>query len=325
MPNEKRNRRIDRVLSQIQFHEEVPEDVVTRFEDVKPVLELARQNQRMLRVAIEYTMTTVELAFRLLCKQCGFEEVMDRDSDQTLSNLLEWLYKRDYLPHRVAEEPNDRPRSSGRTNDRDLPSMYQALRDLRNSWIHTRDASWLGWGFLKTIPRQADFINRLYKAPRKRREGRKKRRVINLHCQRLKKQGAVLQLQSERHPLYELNMLYCEVGDARDAYYFAMWPLFNWDQKRLEGSEFSPFVAKCTSVCLTGSGSLKLQTRRGTSLLLDRETSNKEQQQIQDWFSDRRSRGWSALQMFGPATLRAYLLDLHLHHLVLANDLKWID
>lgn len=325
MPNEQRNRRIDRALSQIRFHGEVPEDVVTRFEDVKPVLELSRENQRMLRVAIEYTMTTVELSLRLLCKQYGFEDVMDRDSDQTLSNLLEWLYKRDYLPYRAAEEPNDRPRSSGRADDRDLPSMYLALRDLRNSWIHTRNASWLGWGFLKTIPRQAEFINRLYKAPRKRREGRKKRRVINLHCQRLKKQGAVLQHQSERHPLYELNMLYCEVGDARDVYYFAMWPLFNWDQKRLEGKEFSPFVAKCTSVWLNGSGSLKLQTRGGTSLLLDREIADNERQQIQDWFSDRKSRGSTALQMFCPATVRAFLLDLGVHQPVYMNDLKWID
>ena len=53
MPKVQRNRRIDRALSQIQFHEEVPEDVVTRFEDVKRVLELARENQRVLRMAIE--------------------------------------------------------------------------------------------------------------------------------------------------------------------------------------------------------------------------------------------------------------------------------
>lgn len=46
MLNEHWNRQVDSALSQIQFHGEVPKNVITRFEDVKSVLELAREDHR---------------------------------------------------------------------------------------------------------------------------------------------------------------------------------------------------------------------------------------------------------------------------------------
>lgn len=319
------DRRIDQARSQIEFSEEVPEDVVTRFEDVKDILEAARENKRMLRAAIEYTMTTTELALRLLCDRLGFEDPMEKDSVHTLNNLLEWLHSRDYLPHRGIEEPEDRPRKPDEELDRDLPGMYQALRDLRNTWLHTRDASWLGWGFLRMIPHQADFINRLFDAPRRRREERKKRREVNHHCRRLKEEGVALKHQEKRFLLYEINMLYCDASEVEDAYYFAMWPLFDRGREQISSSEYAPYLAKCTSVCLTDRWSLELKTRRGTSLLLDHDLRSDEKRKLKRWRSNPGGLRSIALDLAGPATLRALLLGLGRHFPVSINDLNWID
>lgn len=319
------DRRIDRAISRLEFNKEVPEDVVTRFEDVGDVLESARENRRMLRVALEYTVITTELALRLLCKQVGFEEPMEKNSDQTLANLLEWLHCRDYLPLRRAEEPEDRPRNSDEEFSRDLPGMYHALRSLRNLWLHTRDASWFGWHSLRVITKQVEFVNRLFDAPRKRREGRKKRREVNRHCQRLKEAGTVLRLEGECQLLYEMNMIHCDVREAGDMYYFAMWPVHNANHKHLSSDEYAPYLAKCRAVCLTDRGSLELITRRGTQFLLDQDLTDDEKNRLGEWRCSKESRHPFGLYLSGPATLRAWLLNLGHHFPIFEDSLNWID
>jgi len=66
--------RIQRAISAIELCEDVPEDVVQRFEDVKSVLEGAREDRRLVRVAVEYSVASFELSLRLLCDRLGFED-----------------------------------------------------------------------------------------------------------------------------------------------------------------------------------------------------------------------------------------------------------
>lgn len=322
--------RVDHAIPELTLNDDVPEEVVTRFGDVEQLLEQARENERMLRVAIEYTMTTTELALRLLCVQLGLENVMERDSNQTLPNLLEWLHKRDYLPYRAAEEPEDYPRSPDEDFDRDLPGSYRALHDLRNSWMHAKDASWLGWGFLKNIPRDARFVNRLYDAPRRRREERKKRREVNRHCGRLKEEGVVLDVDDgdSRHLLHEVNMLYHDAREGEEAFYFAMWPVFDRDfEEGVEVEEYAPFLAKCTTVCLEDRGQLALETRQGSPLVLDPYLTEEEEAQFNRWIGSDRSRERSiAFRFSGPSLLSHFLLGLESPRLpVFVDKLNWID
>jgi len=242
------DRRIDRALSKIWFHDRVPEEVVTRFGDVKCILETARENERMLRVAVEYAINTFELAVRLLCYRLGFEEAMEKDGNQTLPNLVEWLHGRDYLPHRPVEEPEDRPRMEGDEGGKGLPGTYEALRNLRNSWLHPHSDSWLGWGFLKLIPRIAGLINRLYDGPKRRRKEREKRRKATRHCRRLTREGVALEYGNRRILLHRVSALHCDLR-REEAYYFGMWPLYNLNPEVGETIEgHVPYLAKCTSV-----------------------------------------------------------------------------
>jgi len=250
------DRRIDRALSKIWFHDRVPEEVVTRFGDVKCILETARENERMLRVAVEYAINTFELAVRLLCYRLGFEEAMEKDGNQTLPNLVEWLHGRDYLPHRPVEEPEDRPRMEGDEGGKGLPGTYEALRNLRNSWLHPHSDSWLGWGFLKLIPRIAGLINRLYDGPKRRRKEREKRRKATRHCRRLTREGVALEYGNRRILLHRVSALHCDLR-REEAYYFGMWPLYNLNPEVGETIEgHVPYLAKCTSVSVTEGGGL---------------------------------------------------------------------
>jgi len=318
-----REERIKWATSKLDFREEVPGDVVTRFNDVKDILEVARENERMLRVAIEYTMVTVELALRILSDRLGHESAMDKESEQGFTNLLEWLHKRDYLPHRTTEESIDHPYSSEKDFNRDLPGMYRSLRGLRNSWIHTRNASWLGWGFLRVIPQGARFINRLYTNPRQRRESRKKRRAVGLQGRRLKEGGVALVRGEKRDLLHELNVLYCDVTEDGDVYYVAMWPVFE-TKAEVRTEEYAPYVAKCTSVCRGEKGKLELRTQQDRLLRLDLSLSEQEKVRLSNW--DTLEVRSISLMQFGPATLRSYILGLDRHHFLVSMDnLKWID
>jgi hypothetical protein len=322
MPDE----RIDRALSKIRFRDEVPDEVVKRFEDVKCVLEAARDNRRMLRVALEYTMNSVELALRLLCDRLGFEEAMDKEKDQTLLNLLQWLHGRDYLPHRKVERPEDLPFSSMKETETDLPRKYEALRDIRNKWTHTRDARWFGWMFLRVIPQQVDFINRLYDAPERRQEERKERRRVNAHCTRLVSEGAALEVGGQRRLLHDVNMLHCDAREEPRTYYFAMWPIFELDPEPGEILEdHIPYLAKCTSVSLV-RGSLSLETSGGTSILIDRNLGEEEERRLDEWTSEAESAGKGyGFFWYAPRNLRAFLLRLKPHPPVRMEELRWID
>lgn len=338
MPN------IDRVIDYIEFHDDVPEDVVQRFEDVKSVLDVARDNRRMLRVALEYTMTTVELALRLLCERVGHEVPMRKESDENLDDLLDYLYSNGYLPHRVREEPVDDPISTRSANgeggedeeesgsekdaeENDLPGLYQALRDVRNTWIHTRDAGWYGWSSLSVIPEEVEFINRLFDAPKRRKRQRKERKRVNWHCQRLVRQGAALETPDRRFLVHGINMLYCDMGEDPTTYYFAFWPLFELEVESGDVlDDRDPYLAKCTSWEVTDTGSLSLSTREGTSVLVDRELSDRERDKLEGWLEEAGRRRSEAFSLWShPRSLRAFLLDLKPRPLISMQQLNWID
>jgi hypothetical protein len=320
------DRRIDRALSKLWFHDRVPDEVATRFEDVKCVLDMARENERMLRVAVEYATNTLELSVRLLCDRLGFEEAMERDSDQTLPNLFEWLHRRDYLPHRPVEEPEDQPHSETELSEEGLPIKYEALGDLRNSWLHAHSESWLGWHFLRVIPRYARLINRLYDGPKRRRREREKRRTAICHCRRLTEEGVALEYGNGRILLHLVSILHCDLK-REEAYYFGMWPLYEVNPEAGETVEgHVPYLAKCTSVSVTEEGSLMLETRRETPLLLDRTLDRSEREELEDWKSEAKSGTWIGFNMYSPASLRTLLFRPNSSSaLVRVDDLRWID
>jgi hypothetical protein len=308
MPDE----RIDRVIQQIEFREEVPEEVTTRFGDVVDVLNATRDNERLLRVAVEYTLTTVELALRILCDRLGHADAMARESTQTLWNLLQWLHTRDYLPHRAIEEPIDDPGNSIDFEEQNLPEMYEALTRLRNAWIHTRDASWLGWSVIDLIPQEVEFINRLYDSPERKQNQRQERRRVNCHSRRLNRQSVALRWKEGDEPLlHEVNMLYCDMKEDPTAYYFAFWPTLDLEHEEGEMlDDGAPYVAKCREPSLTDTGSLAMRTFHETEILVDRKLEKEEENEIGEWFGKAGSALRNTFLLHGPGNLRAVILDL---------------
>jgi hypothetical protein len=320
--------RIQHAISAIELCEDVPEDVVQRFEDVKSVLEGAQEDKRLVRVAVEYSVASFELSLRLLCDRLGFEDAMDREADQTLWNFIEWLHKQDYLPRYAAEMPEDLPpysRAGSKSDEPGIPDFYRSLRDLRNRWLHPFSDSWLGWSTTRFIPKTVELINDFYDDPELRQEERAERRCVSGHCRRLSRDGAALDLSGRRILIHELNMLHFDKTKDPSVYYFAFWPLFDLDPEiGQELSDREPYLAKCSSWDLE-DGSLSISTMQGTSILVDRNLKSDERSKLENWLDEAGRSRRAAFDLCGPAELRSQLLDLDSHWSMSLQDFHWIE
>jgi hypothetical protein len=320
--------RIRRVINETELSEDVPKDVVQRFDDVKSVLERARGNKRLIRVAVEYSVASFELSLRILCDRLGFEDAMNRKARQTLWNFVEWLHRQDYLPHYAAEMPEDLSPYSRAGSDSDepgIPDFYLSLRNLRNQWIHPFSDSWLGWSATRLIPKTVELINDFYDDPELRQEARVERRCVAAHCRRLSRDGAVLELDSSdrRIPVHEVNMLHYENTKDPSAYYFAFWPLFDLHPD-IGQVDREPYLAKCRS-WIVEDGALSISTMQDTSIIVDRKLTSDERSKLKNWLDKAGKSRHAAFDFFGPAELRSLLLDLDSHWPVTSEDLKWIE
>lgn len=320
--------KIAHAIDQIGFQGGVPDDVVQRFDDVESVLDSSRGNKRLIRVALEYSLASFELALRIFCDRFGLLRAMDQDASHTFQNFIEWVHANDYLPRYAIEEAEDRPPYS-RAPDETIgpPEFYWALKRLRNRWIHPVDSSWLGSLVLQLIPSEVDLINRLYKRPEIRPREREKRRDVNRrHCKRLSKPGAALDTPDRRVLVHEVNMLHYDMRESPHTYYFAFWPLFDTDPQpgdRLDDRK--PHLARCLRWTKTKSGSLSLTTNSGRILTVDRKLSSGEKKKLGKWSEEAGLSRHAAFDVYGPANLRAALLDLKQGFPLNLQELPWID
>jgi hypothetical protein len=315
---------IDDALEAIHLSENVPPEVTTRFDDVRNILRCAREHHRLLRPAIEYTTVTVELALRILCGRLGFTGAMGEEETQSLINFIEWLAKRDYLPYWRAEEPEDRP---GREVENDsFPEFYKALRRLRNSWLHTKDDNWLGWEFAKHIPSSARFVSNLYQNPTDRQDARKERRRVNKHVRRLSRDGCAIVVEDARTLVHEVNVLHCDVGMNPNEYYIAFWPLFDLHPNRGDIlSDLNPRLALATVWTKLENGSVAFAIKDGRTLTIERELPERESNELKSWKKEAGRSRHRAFDLYGPAQLRACLLNLRRPSVLALKDLQWIN
>lgn len=308
--------RIHRAINAIELNEDVPEDVVQRFDDVKSVLTGARKNKRLVRVAIEYSIASFELSLRIFCDRLGFEDPMNREAGQTLWNFIEWLHKQACLPRYAAEMPEDLPpysRAGSESDEPGIPEFYRSLRNLRNRWLHPFSDSWLGWSTTRLIPKTVELINDFYDDPELRQEERAERRCVSGHCRRLSRDGAALDFSGRRILVHEVNMLHYDKTKDPSVYYFAFWPLFDLDPEiGQELSERKPYLAKCRSWNVE-DGSLSISTIQGTSIVVDRNLRSDERSKLENWLDEAGRSRCAAFDFFGPAELRSQLLDLGSH------------
>lgn len=320
--------RIQRVISAIELCEDVPEDVVQRFEDVKSVLKGAREDKRLVRVAVEYSIASFELSLRILCDRLGFEDAMDREAGQTLWNFIEWLHKQDYLPRYAAERPEDLPpysRAGSESDEPGIPEFYRSLRDLRNRWLHPFDDGWMGWFLTKFIPHTVELISDFYRDPKLRQKERAERRCVSGHCRRLSRDGAALDFSDRRVLIHELNMLHFDKTNSPSVYYFAFWPLFDLDPDiGQELNDREPYLAECRSWTVE-DGSLSISTMQGTSIVVDRNLSSDERSELNNWLNEAGINRRAAFNLYGPAELRSLLLDLDSHWPMSLQDFRWIE
>ena len=320
--------RIRRVVNAIELSEDVPEDVVQRFDDAKSVLKGARENKRLVRVAVEYSVATFELSLRILCDRLGFEDAMSREAGQTLWNLVEWLHKQDYLPRYAAEMPEDRPpysRAGREADEPGIPEFYHSLRNLRNRWLHPFSDSWLGWSTTKLISKTVGLINDFYDDPELRQEERAERRCVSGHCRRLSRDGTVLVSSGGGVIVHEINMLHCDMTNEPAVYYFAFWPLFDLDSDiGQQLSDRVPYLAKCRSWSAE-DGSLFISTVQDTSIVVDRNLSSDDRSELDDWLNEVGKSRHASFDIHGPAQLRSQLLNLGSHLPMTGQDVRRIE
>jgi len=281
---------IDHALEKIRFRDNVHDDIILRFEDLKAVLEAGRDNERLLRVAYEYALASFEMALRL-----RMDELQERyegrtpPDDCSLSNLVEW-----HVAHHHFESHEF--------------TLHSAV-NLRNSLLHPDSASWGGYLFLKIIPRLVEEINDLYDDPVLRRERREECKRVNRHCKRLSTQGAVLDVNGERQLIHESHLLSYENKVNPPTYHFAFWPIYDPDIKPGDSlDDQEPILARCASWDITESGSPSLLTRTGAPIAIVRELSEGERRKMETW-KEEIGITPAIMDLAGPEQLRRSLLE----------------
>ena len=317
---------LERTIREITFRDDVPDDVMQRFDDIKHVLATARAHERLIRVAVEYTYTTHELAIKSLWERLG-EKKRVGESDSKLSDGLKWLHANDYWPHLAQEEPEDWPSSEEKKENLDerRPAYVGSLPKVRNRMVHPKNSSWIGLHGLKLIKNVVGAINALYNRPNLRVRQRKERRAINKYRRLLESCGCVVETEKGRMLFHEANMLYCGFEEEEPIYYFAFWPLFELDVSPGDVlTDRQPYMAKCTAYeC--DRGSLKLKTEQGNHVWIRRKMNEDERREVGEWIA-RGGRAEAFMLLHHPGTLRAALIGMDNRlPLNLDKDVQWIE
>lgn len=186
----------------VRLEKAIPDDAVARVKRVVKVTELSANDEELIYVAREYALTTFEMAMRQ-----RYEEIIKSSSKKMkLSHLITWATAKGLL-----EE------SEWRTD---------LLRRLRNSSLHSRIDYKLGAGLKGSILEIVDTINDLYEDPAERSDRRRDLAEINALLQRLINEGAGLEFNGTRCPIFKAEAFYRRKRNGKRVYYIFCWPTF---------------------------------------------------------------------------------------------------
>ncbi len=211
---------IENFVPDMKLRMDVAEDVIKAYKVIRGLLIHSYYEYEFVDVAVSKLLHTFEMALKIRHKDLTNEEWPEK---RPLAHLIELFRNGGYFE----------------INHKDF---FDYVRNARNAFSHPRNHSFGGIALFHWFDTITDLINDLYEDVGKRRNRLEQIRKLNENIREVVNKGAIINLITKKHLIYEAGILFLEETCEGTNYLFYFKRLFELNDKaELKQGQKQPF------------------------------------------------------------------------------------